>query len=292
MTAWVFPGQGTQRPGMGAALFDRYPELTAAASDALGWPVSEVCRSGDGRLDQTRFTQPALFVVNALSCAARRDGGEPEPRYLAGHSLGELSALHAAGAMDFLTGVRVAARRGELMSRCDGGGMAVVLGLSEQQARAVLARSGTDLEVAGVNAPAQVAVSGALAAVDRAGEAFLAAGASDYVKLRVSGAFHSRQMAPAAAAFARYLADVPLRPPRIPVISNVTARPYDDGPLAGPLVAQLTSCVRWTDSIEYLIAAGAGDIVQVGPGKGIEKLVRSIRQQQAARKRDTVGGRA
>ena len=291
MSAWLFPGQGAQRTGMGAALFDRYPGQAEAASDLLGWSVRAVCLCGDGRLDQTEFTQPALFVVNALSCAARREQAGQEPDYLAGHSLGELSALHAAGSMDYLDGVRVTARRGELMARCRGGGMAVVLGMSEQEVRGVLDRSGTDLEIAGLNAPAQVAVSGELSVVERAREVFLAAGAGDYVRLRVSGAFHSRHMAPAATAFARYLAGVRLRPPRIPVISNVTARPYN-GPLADPLVAQLTSCVRWTDSIGYLIAAGAGDIEQVGPGKGIEKLVRSIRQQHAARPRDIVGGRA
>jgi malonyl CoA-acyl carrier protein transacylase len=291
MIAWVFPGQGSQRPGMGAALFDRYPERTAAASDLLGWSVREVCRSGDGRLDQTEFTQPALFVVNALSCADRRAAGGRDPDYLAGHSLGELNALHAAGSVDFLTGLGIAARRGEVMSGCAGGGMAVVLGMNEPQVRDVLASSGADLEIAGINAPAQVAVSGLLTEVDRAREAFLAAGADDYVKLRVSGAFHSRHMAAAATGFARYLAGVPLEPPRIPVISNVTARPYD-GPLASLLVAQLTSCVRWTASIEYLIAAGAGEIEQVGPGKGIEKLVRAVRKQPAPSQRDIVGGRA
>ena len=291
MIAWVFPGQGSQRPGMGAALFDRYPECTKAAGDLLGWSAREVCLSDDGRLDQTEFTQPALFVVNALSCADRRAEGAGDPDFLAGHSLGELNALHAAGSVDFRTGLGIAARRGELMSRCAGGGMAVVLGMSEPRVRDVLAGSGVDLEIAGINAPAQVAVSGLLTEVDRAREAFLAAGADDYVKLRVSGAFHSRHMANAAAGFARYLAGVPLEPPRIPVISNVTARPYDRPP-AGLLVAQLTSCVRWTASIEYLITAEVDEIRQVGPGKGIEKLVRAVRQQAAPGQRDIVGGRA
>lgn len=139
MIAWVFPGQGSQRAGMGAALFDRYPECTKAAGDLLGWSVREVCLSDDGRLDQTEFTQPALFVVNALSCADRRAEGAGDPDFLAGHSLGELNALHAAGSVDFRTGLGIAARRGELMSRCAGGGMAVVLGMSEPQVRDVLA---------------------------------------------------------------------------------------------------------------------------------------------------------
>lgn len=290
MIAWVFPGQGAQRSGMGADLFARHPERTWAASDLLGWSVSDMCLAGEGRLDQTEFTQPALFVVNALSYADKLSDSAAPPDYLAGHSLGELNALHAAGSMDFLTGVRIAARRGELMARCENGGMAVVLGLSEPRVRGALASSGADLEIAALNAPAQVAVSGPRDEVDRAREVFLAAGADDYVPLRVSGAFHSRYMAPAAAEFARHLAGVPLEQPCIPVISNVTARPYD-GPPAGFLVAALTSCVRWTASIEYLIAAGADAIEHVGPGKGIGKLVRAIRQDRAARQRDTVGGR-
>jgi malonyl CoA-acyl carrier protein transacylase len=273
---------------MGAELFARYPERTQAASDVLGWSVRDVCLSDDGRLDQTEFTQPALFVVNTLSYADKLSASGGPPDYLAGHSLGELNALHAAGSMDFRTGLRMAARRGELMARCRGGGMAVVMGLGEARVRAVLASSGTDIQVTGLNAPAQVAVSGARADVDRAREIFLAAGASDYVPLRVSGAFHSRHMTPAAAGFADYLAGVPLDAPRIPVVSNVTARPYAEPP-AGLLVAQLTSCVRWTASIEYLITAGVDDIEQVGPGKGVGKLVRAIRQQHAARQRETVG---
>ena len=290
MIAWVFPGQGSQRPGMGAELFARYPELTRAATDLLGWSVADVCQADDGRLDQTEFTQPALFVVNALSYEDKLSGPADQPCYLAGHSLGELSALHAAGSVDFATGLRVAARRGELMARCQGGGMAAVLGLSEQRVRAVLTSSGADLQVAALNAPGQVAVSGARAEVDRAREIFFSAGAQDYVTLRVSGAFHSRHMAPAAAGFAEYLAGVSFEPPRIPVVSNVTARPYDEAP-AGLLVRQLTSCVRWTDSIEYLITEGVGHVEHVGPGKGVSKLVRVIRQQHAARRRDTVGGR-
>jgi len=291
MIAWVFPGQGSQRASMGSGLFARYPERTEAASDALGWSVPDVCLAGDGRLDRTEFTQPALFVVNALSYADKLAVSADRPHYLAGHSLGELNALHAAGSMDFLTGLRVAARRGELMARCRGGGMAVVLGLAEPDVQQVLTGARVNLEVAGLNEPAQVALSGSRAEVARARDVFLAAGADDYVPLRVSGAFHSRHMAPAAEGFAAWLAVVPLRPPRIPVVSNVTARPYD-GPPAGLLVRQLTSCVRWTASIEYLIAAGADDIEQIGPGRGIGKLIRAIRQQHTARQPDAVGGKA
>lgn len=157
MIGWLFPGQGSQRPGMGEDLFARYPALTEAASELLGWSVPGICLADDGRLDQTEFTQPALFVVNALSWQLKMDSSQDRPDYLAGHSLGELNALHAAGAMDFRTGVRIAARRGQLMAGCQGGGMAVVLGLAERDVRMTLTRSGADLEVAGLNAPAHVA---------------------------------------------------------------------------------------------------------------------------------------
>lgn len=281
MIAWLFPGQGSQRPGMGEELFARHPGLTRTASEVLGWSVPQICRSDDGRLDHTEFTQPALFVVNALSFEEKMASSPDGPAYLAGHSLGELNALHAGGAMDFVTGVALAARRGELMARCRGGGMAAVLGLTEAEVREALADSGADLEVAGLNAPTQVAVSGLRPEVRRAREAFLRAGAADYVRLRVSGAFHSRQMAPAAAGLSAYLTGRPLGPPRIPVISNVTAAPYAEPP-AGLLVRQLTSCVRWTASIEYLMAAGADVIEQVGPGRAVTSQIRAIRTERAS----------
>lgn len=281
MIAWLFPGQGSQRPGMGEELFARHLELTHAASEVLGWSVPQLCRSDDGRLDQTEFTQPAMFVVNALSFEEKMTSSPSRPAYLAGHSLGELNALHAAGAMDFVTGVALAARRGELMARCRGGGMAAVLGLTEAEVRETLTSSRVDLEVAGLNAPTQVAVSGLRPEVLRAREVFLRAGAEDYVPLRVSGAFHSRHMAPAAGGLSAHLAGVPLGLPQIPVISNVTAAPYAEPP-ARLLVRQLTSCVRWTASIEYLIAAGVDMIEQVGPGKAVTKQIRAIRMEKAS----------
>jgi malonyl CoA-acyl carrier protein transacylase len=276
--AWVFPGQGAQRAGMGDELFAAYPDMVTQADEALGWPVAEVCRSADGRLDQTQYTQPALFVVNALSYWHKLQAASSPPDYLAGHSLGEFNALHAAGAFDFATGLRLVAYRGEIMARCGDGGMAAVMGLGEDEVRGVLAETGPDVQVANKNSLTQLVVSGPRGKVEATREPFLCAGAADFVMLHVSGAFHSGYMASAAGQLADFLDDLPLRPPRIPVISNVTARPYGSAVRAF-LVAQLTSCVRWHEGIGYLLDRGVDRIEQVGPGKSLTRLTAAIRRQ-------------
>jgi polyketide synthase PksL len=279
-TAWVFSGQGAQRAGMGAELFAAYPEMVAEADAVLGWSVAEVCGSDDGRLDQTRYTQPALFVVNALSCLNKLKTGSAPPDYLAGHSLGEFNALHAAGAFDFATGLALVAHRGEIMADCGDGGMAAVMGLPEGRVRDVLAETGPDVQVANKNSLTQVVVAGPSEQVTAMREPFLRAGALDFVLLRVSGAFHSRYMTAATYRFADFLTDLRLSPPRIPVISNVTGRPYT-GAVGAYLVAQLTSCVRWQEGIGYLLDRGVDRIEQVGPGKSLARLTSAIRSQRA-----------
>lgn len=282
--AWVFPGQGAQRVGMGKELFAAYPDLVAQADEVLGWPVVEVCGSADGRLDQTQYTQPALFVVNALSYWDKLQAESSPPAYLAGHSLGEFNALHAAGAFDFATGLRLVAHRGELMARCGDGGMAAVMGLGEDEVGAVLAETAPDVQVSNKNSLTQLVVSGPRGKVEATREHFLGAGAADFVMLPVSGAFHSRYMKPAAREFADLLDDLPLRPPDIPVISNVTARPYG-GAVRACLVAQLTSCVRWHEGIGYLLNIGVDRIEQVGPGKSLTRLTAAISRQAATARR-------
>jgi trans-AT polyketide synthase, acyltransferase and oxidoreductase domains len=280
-TAWVFPGQGAQRTGMGEDLFAVYPDMVAEADEVLGWAVAGVCRSGDGRLDQTQFTQPALFVVNALSYLHKLATVPVRPDYLAGHSLGEFNALHAAGVYDFATGLRLVARRGEIMACCGDGAMAAVLGLGEDEVRGVLAETGPDVELANKNSLTQVVVSGPRGRVEAMREPFLRAGAGDFVMLQVSGAFHSRYMAPAAGDLARFVAGLPLRPPCIPVISNVTAEPYGHA-VQALVVAQLTRCVRWYEGIGYLLDQGVDRIEQVGPGKSLTRLTAVIRRQRLA----------
>ncbi|WP_411100200.1 ACP S-malonyltransferase [Streptomyces sp. x-45] len=272
-SAWLFPGQGAQRRGMGRELFDRYPDAMAAADRILGFSVRELCL-GDAaeRLTDTRYLQPALFVVNELTrraCAAR----EPAPDYLAGHSLGEYNALLAADAFDFETGLALVARRGELMGRATGGAMTAVVGPGAARIVDLLAEAGIDdVDLANLNSAEQVVLSGPAESLRRAAGAVTAAGAGRCVPLRVSAAFHSRYMADAAREFAAFLAGFELRDPRIPVIANVTARPYRPGEVGRLLAAQVHSAVRWSESMGHLRSRGVDRVVEQGPGRVLTGL--------------------
>ncbi|GAA2614035.1 ACP S-malonyltransferase [Streptomyces axinellae] len=277
--ALLFPGQGSQRRGMADGLFARFPGLVAEADDVLGYSVEELCRYDPrGELDRTEFTQPALFVANALHYRAwQREHGD-RAAFFAGHSLGEYSALWAAGAFDFATGLRLVRKRGELMAAAPEGAMAAVVGLDEDQVRRVLSDGApAAIDVANLNGAGQVVVSGPRQAVLGAKAAFLAAGATGYVPLRVSGAFHSRQMAAAAEDFAGFLAHPALRAPRLPVIANTTGAPYPDGDIRPALTAQLISPVRWEESVRYLLSQQVSELVEVGPGTVLTKLLDKIR---------------
>ncbi|MHA4819664.1 ACP S-malonyltransferase [Streptomyces aculeolatus] len=284
MFALAFPGQGSQHKGMGAQLFGRFPEETARADEILGYSIEELCRDDvDGRLQNTEYTQPALFVVNALSHLAHRADGGAEPDYLAGHSLGEYNALHAAGAFDFATGLRLVAKRGELMSRVADGGMAAVVGLTADQVAELLGRPGLEnLSIANYNNPTQTVVAGPREDVAGARAVFEEAGAGLFTVLRVSGAFHSPYMSAIQGEFAEFLGGCTLAPPAVPVISNVTALPYEDD-VAAALVRQLDHPVRWTDTVRYLIAQGVADIKPVGPGRAMRGLIKATRRDEERR---------
>ncbi len=277
--ALVFPGQGSQHKGMGAPLFAAFPELVAQADDILGYSVEALCVDDtDGLLQNTEFTQPALYVVNALSLLAHRGEGRREPDYVAGHSLGEYNALHAAGTFDFATGLRLVAKRGELMARVADGGMAAVVGLTAEQVGEVLDSPGLgNLSIANYNNPTQIVVAGPREDVERARSVFEDAGAGLYTVLRVSGAFHSPYMSGLREEFEDFVRSFDLRPPGIPVISNVTARPYDDD-VAGALIRQLDHPVRWTDTVRYLVGQGVADIEPLGPGRALRGLIQATRR--------------
>lgn len=294
MKAVIFPGQGSQSRGMGGSLFEELPEITAAADRILGYSIARLCREDPERqLDLTQFTQPALFVVSALMYLSMQRRGAARPAVLAGHSLGEYTALFAAGVFDFETGLRLVQMRASLMAQVKDGGMAAVVGLDELEVRAVLEKGGLDcIDIANHNGAKQFIVAGPRAIVADAQPLFMAAGAAVYMPLRVSGAFHSRYMAPAEQELAEYLSRIDLRPPEVPVIANVTGRPYERDKIASTLAAQLTRPVRWDLTMDLLLSQGDIEIEEVGPGTVLTKLLDKIRRAGLTRSASGVPGAA
>lgn len=281
MRAYVFPGQGSQYRSMGQDVWDLYPDLVCIADEILGYSIRELCLEDPGnRLGRTEYTQPALYTVNALMYYRELDHQGSKPDYVAGHSLGEFNALLAADVFDFATGLRIVKYRGELMGRAEGGGMAAVLGLHADDVREILARHGLErVDIANINSPSQIVISGPQDALVQAKPVFEQAGASKYVILNVSGAFHSRYMEAAKLQFAEYIRQFEFADPTISVISNVSARPYTAEQVQHNMVEQITSAVQWTDTIRYLMGKGVKDIVQIGPGTAVSKLVQAIQIQ-------------
>jgi len=281
----MFPGQGSQAVGMGAGLFDRFPEWTAQADSILGYSVRELCLEDPrGYLGQTAFTQPALYVVNAMTWRARHEDGNSDPSFLAGHSLGEYNALLAANVFDFPTGLQLVKQRGELMGRVSGGGMAAVIGLSPERIQEVLAASeaGRLIDVANFNSFEQTVIAGPQDALAAVKADFEAAGVKIFTPLNVSAPFHSRYMLRAMEEFAGILQSVTFSPPAIPVISNVTATPYPADDVRATLGGQIGHAVRWLASVLYLLEQGATEFEEVGPGNVLGKLVGRIRKAKKA----------
>ncbi len=274
----VFPGQGAQKSGMGGGLFERFPDEAAAAAEVLGYSVEELCRDNpEGRLSDTRFTQPALFVVLALGYLARSAAGGAAPDFLAGHSLGEYAALFAAGAFDFQTGVRLTQKRGALMGAVRGGGMAAVLGLAPAAVRAALDGGGfAEIDLANQNSPKQTVIAGKQEGIAACRPVLQAAGGK-VVPLEVSGAFHSRQMRPAQEQFADYLSRFSFEPLAVPVVANTTARLYADAEIHETLARQIASPVLWADSVRFLLEQPNPEFEEIGPGKVLTGLIRQIR---------------
>ncbi|KJK59192.1 hypothetical protein UK12_05775 [Saccharothrix sp. ST-888] len=262
---------------MGAGLFEEFPELCAEADEIIGRPVRELCLGADRRLlHQTRYLQPALFTVSALMYLRRaREDGPPE--FLIGHSLGEYAALFAAGSLGFADGLRLVRARGEIMGRATGGGMLAVVGLESDRLRAALDGPGAAMVAAGVeianhNSPDQTVLSGPEDAVRDLADVLRAAGAAKCVLLNVGVAAHSRHMAGAAGEFGVLLRRVDFAEPRVPVVSNVTARPHRPGEIGELLHRHLLRPVRWWDSLRYLREQGVDALVELGPGSVLGKL--------------------
>lgn len=278
-TVFMFPGQGSQAPGMGAELFERYPDLVAEADAILGYSVRELClKNPDGKLNSTDFTQPALYIVNVLSFLAKVEDEKIRPDFVIGHSLGEYNALYAANAFDFATGLRLVQKRGALMSEATGGGMAAILGMDGEAVAKALSELGADsIDVANFNSPRQTVISGLKADIEVYAPQMKDKGAQRVVILSVSGAFHSRYMKPASREFEAFLAGFSFGSLNTPCIANCSARPYTNESIASNMVSQIYSSVQWIDTIRGLREQGADKFIEVGPGTVLSGLVRQIK---------------
>jgi [acyl-carrier-protein] S-malonyltransferase len=285
-TAYIFPGQGSQSVGMGKDLFDNFTaarEVFEAADEALGFSMSDLCFSGsEADLQLTANTQPAILTVSVAAYHAARAEGLDEPDYVAGHSLGEYSALVAAGVLDFADAVRTVRNRGIYMQEAvpvGVGAMAAILGLDVSQVikGCEEAAAGQVCSAANINSPNQVVIAGHAEAVDRACEILKEKGAKRAIKLSVSAPFHCELMMPAQERLASDLAGLEYFDFLFPIVHNVDAAISDSSEDVGEkLTRQVSSPVRWLETIENLRSAGVGKFVEIGPGKVLNGLLRQI----------------
>ncbi|MBC8951928.1 ACP S-malonyltransferase [Xenorhabdus sp. PB62.4] len=278
MECILFPGQGIQTKGMGEALFEKYPDMTALACDILGYDLKRIClENPDGLLNCTQYTQPCIYLVNALYYQAHLQNGGQRGDILLGHSLGEYNALLAAGAFDFETGLKLVAKRGELMGAVQGGAMLAVVGIEEPELRECLMKHHLDeLDIANYNTPTQYVLSGPSEKIERAGK-ILEQRVRQAVKLNVSAAYHSRYMEPARKEFAAFLKGFHFNPLSIPVIANISALPYENKVIAHTLSEQITGSVRWVESIRHVIEKGESCAYrEMGNSQILSRMVNQI----------------
>ena len=283
--AFVFPGQGAQHVGMCRDVYDASAaarEVFDQADATLGFGLSQLCFEGpEANLTATENAQPALLTASTALVAALREAGyHGSPALVAGHSLGEYSALVAAGALDFATGLRLVRRRGELMAAANQGGMAAIIGLDEAPLEAICGEASLPealVVIANYNAPGQLVISGASEAVERACELAKARGAKRALHLKVSAAFHSPLLRAAADGLIGAIAEADVSDARIPVIGNVTAAPLQASEaLRNELVAQVTAPVRWIASVQRMVAGSVDTFVEIGPGSVLTGLIKRI----------------
>ena len=283
MKAFVFPGQGAQFVGMGKDLYEQNPEAKAyfeKANEILGFRITDILFNGTAEeLKQTKVTQPAIFLHSVI--LAKTMGEDFRPDMVAGHSLGEFSALVAAGAMTFEDGLRLVSKRAMAMQKaCEvrPSTMAAVLGLPDEKVEEICAQVTDEVVVpANYNCPGQIVITGEAKAVAEAGTALKEAGARRVLPLKVSGPFHSPMMRPAGEELAKVFAGVSMNPLKVPYVANINAEVVTDcGQIEELLVAQVSGSVRWQQSVETMIREGVDTFVEIGPGKTLTGFLRKI----------------
>jgi [acyl-carrier-protein] S-malonyltransferase len=282
MKAYIFPGQGAQFSGMGKDLYENHPlakELFETANRILNFRITDLMFEGsDEDLRQTKVTQPAIFLHSVV--LAKTSGDMFQPEMVAGHSLGEFSALVAAGALSFEDGLQLVYKRALAMQKAgeqNPGTMAAILNLPDEKVEEICAEIDDIVVPANYNCPGQVVISGTIGGVEAACERMLAAGAKRAVKLKVGGAFHSPLMMPAKEELEKAIHAATFKMPVCPVFQNVDASgETDPATIKANLIAQLTAPVKWTQSVRNMIAAGADDFTELGPGNVLQGLIKKI----------------
>ncbi|MFM6977050.1 MAG: ACP S-malonyltransferase [Sphingobacteriaceae bacterium] len=282
MKAYVFPGQGAQFVGMGKDLYEQSDEakqLFEQANAILGFRITDIMFNGtDEELKQTKVTQPAIFLHSVILAKVLGNGFKPD--MVAGHSLGEFSALVAAGALSFEDGLRLVAARANAMQKAcehEPSTMAAILGLDDEVVENICSEIDEVVVPANYNCPGQLVISGSITGIDQACEKLTAAGAKRALKLNVGGAFHSPLMEPARAELQLAIENTEIKSPICPIYQNIDAKPYTDtAAIKQNLIAQLTGAVRWTQIVQHMLQNGATSFTEVGPGNVLQGLVKKV----------------